>query len=191
MKTCLISKPPFTKPPFVNSRCFGALEALVLPRVSAKNGLRPQPTKGPRAYRLDKRFPLIQRGTEVPLRRSALSVCPGGDPWGTLLSLEIRYARAPVKPPRGQTLGSPRPKVTSVLTRLALVLPRVGAAGGQTSVRRWDVCLLVGGSYLASGTYSSVHVLVSACLVPSVRWLEVCHRRCAMAGVGFSMISLG
>ena len=50
----------------------------------------------------------------MPLRRSALSVCPCGGAWGTLLRLEIRHSWAPVKPPRGQTLRSPRPHVTSV-----------------------------------------------------------------------------
>ena len=55
----------------------------------------------------------------MTLRRSALSVCPCGDPWGTLLQLEITYSRAPTKPPQRQTLRSPRPKVTSVLTRQA------------------------------------------------------------------------
>ena len=48
------------------------------------------------------------------LRRSALGVCPCGDPWWTLLQLEIEisYSLAPrkPKPPRGQTLRSPRPK---------------------------------------------------------------------------------
>ena len=57
-----------------------------------------------------------QRSTEVPLRRSALSVCPCGDSWGTPLQLDTSYSRSPVKPPRGQTLRSPRPKVTSMLT---------------------------------------------------------------------------
>ena len=33
---------------------------------------------------------LSQRSTEVPLRRTALSVCPCGDAWGTPLQLEIR-----------------------------------------------------------------------------------------------------
>ena len=60
---------------------------------------------------------LAQWSTEVPLGRSALGVCPCGDPWGTLLQLETSYSRAPVKLPRGQTLRSTRPKVTSVLTR--------------------------------------------------------------------------
>ena len=54
----------------------------------------------------------LQRSTEVPLGRSALSVRPCGDPWGTLLHLVRRYSRAPTKPPRGQTLRSPRPKLT-------------------------------------------------------------------------------
>ena len=45
---------------------------------------------------------------KVPLRRSALSVRPGGDPWGTLLHLETTYSWAPVKTPRGHTLRSPR-----------------------------------------------------------------------------------
>ena len=41
-----------------------------------------------------------------------------GDPWGTPLQLERNYSRSHVKPPRGQILRSPRPKVvTSVLTR--------------------------------------------------------------------------
>ena len=44
----------------------------------------------------------IQRSTEVPLRRSALSVCPCGDLWGTPLQLEISYSRAPTKPPQGR-----------------------------------------------------------------------------------------
>ena len=39
------------------------------------------------------------------------SVCSCGDPWGTLLQLEIGCSWAPVKPPRGQKLRSPRPKV--------------------------------------------------------------------------------
>ena len=52
----------------------------------------------------------------MPLRRSALSACPCGDPWGTPLQSEIRCSWAPVRPRRGQTLRSPRPKVTSVLT---------------------------------------------------------------------------
>ena len=43
---------------------------------------------------------------------------PVGDPWGTLLQAEIRDSRAPVKSPRGgQTLRSPRPKVSSVPSR--------------------------------------------------------------------------
>ena len=61
---------------------------------------------------------LSQWSTEVPLRRSALSVCPCGDSWGTLLQEEIRHWLACVKPPRGRTPRSPRPKVTSVLSRL-------------------------------------------------------------------------
>ena len=40
----------------------------------------------------------------IHIRRSALSVCPCGDPWGTLLQLGIRHSGAPIKPPRGQTL---------------------------------------------------------------------------------------
>ena len=44
-----------------------------------------------------------QWGTEVPLRRSALSVCPWGDPWGTLLQSEVSCSWAPTKTPRGQT----------------------------------------------------------------------------------------
>ena len=58
------------------------------------------------------------RSTEVPLRRGALSVCPCGDPWS--VQLERRHSWAPVKPPRGQTLRSPRPKVTSALARRTL-----------------------------------------------------------------------
>ena len=46
-----------------------------------------------------------------PLRTNSLSVCPCGDPWGTPLQLEINYSWAPVKPPGGQPLRSPRPKV--------------------------------------------------------------------------------
>ena len=65
---------------------------------------------------------LRQWSAEVPRKRSALSACPYGDPWGTPLQLEISYSWAPVKPRRGQTLRSPRPKVTSVLTRLRLVV---------------------------------------------------------------------
>ena len=41
------------------------------------------------------------QGTEVCLRRSALNVCPYGDPWGTTLHLETRHPWAPVKTPRG------------------------------------------------------------------------------------------
>ena len=37
---------------------------------------------------------------------------PCGDPWGTLLHSKIRDSRAPIKPLRGKTLRSPRPKVT-------------------------------------------------------------------------------
>ena len=61
----------------------------------------------------------------MPLRRSALSVCPCGNPWWTPLQLEISYSWAPVRPPRGQTLRLPRPKVTSVLTRLLTIPPFV------------------------------------------------------------------
>ena len=50
----------------------------------------------------------FQRSTEVPPRRSALSVCPCGRPWGTPLQLEIRCSWAPVKPPEGRST-----KVTS------------------------------------------------------------------------------
>ena len=67
----------------------------------------------------------IQWSTEVPLRRGARSVCPCGDPWGTPLQLEIKHSWAPAKPPRGQALRSPRPKVNSVLTRQILTL-RIG-----------------------------------------------------------------
>ena len=41
--------------------------------------------------------------------------CPCGDPRLTPLPLEIRHSWVPIKPPRGQTLRSPRPRVTSVL----------------------------------------------------------------------------
>ena len=42
---------------------------------------------------------------------------PVGTPGGHLSKLKkTRHAWAPAKPPRGQTLRSPRPKVTSVLT---------------------------------------------------------------------------
>ena len=61
---------------------------------------------------------LCQRSAEVPVWRSALSVCPCGDPWGTPLQVEMIYSLAPAKLARGQTLRSPRPTVTSVLTRL-------------------------------------------------------------------------
>ena len=54
--------------------------------------------------------------------RSALSVCPWGDPWP--LQLETRHSWAPVEPPRGQALRSPRPKDTSVLIRNMHVLTR-------------------------------------------------------------------
>ena len=57
-----------------------------------------------------------QSGTEVPLRRSALSVCACGDARGISLQLEIRYSWAPIKLPGGQTLRTPRPRVASVLT---------------------------------------------------------------------------
>ena len=59
----------------------------------------------------------LQGSTEVPLSRSALGICPCGDPWGTPLQLEIYHSWAPVKPPRGQPLRSPRPNVYSVLTQ--------------------------------------------------------------------------
>ena len=61
------------------------------------------------------RASVAQGSTEVPLRRSALSACPCGDAWGTPLQLETRHSWAPVKTPRGQTLRSPRPKVTSAV----------------------------------------------------------------------------
>ena len=51
------------------------------------------------------------------LRRSALSVCPRGDTWGTPIRSETSYSWPPAKPARGQTPRSPRPKVTSVLTQ--------------------------------------------------------------------------
>ena len=63
-----------------------------------------------------------QRSTEVLLRRSALSVYPCGDPWGTLLNLEIGYSWAPIKRPMGTntkvTSASGHFKI-SVLTRYA------------------------------------------------------------------------
>ena len=62
---------------------------------------------------------LSQWSTEVPLRRVALGVCPCGDPWGTPFQVNISYSWTPVKPTRGQTPRSPRPKVTSVLFRLS------------------------------------------------------------------------
>ena len=37
----------------------------------------------------------------MPLRRSALSVSPCGDAWGTPLDLETGYSWAPIKPPEG------------------------------------------------------------------------------------------
>ena len=53
----------------------------------------------------------------MPLRRSALSVRPCEDPWGTLLHLEVGYSRAPYEAPKeGQTPRSRRSKVTSVPT---------------------------------------------------------------------------
>ena len=45
-------------------------------------------------------------------------VAAGTITWGTPLELEISVSRAPAKPPRGETLRSPRPNVTSVLARL-------------------------------------------------------------------------
>ena len=53
---------------------------------------------------------LINEAQKCP-KRGALSICPCGDPWGTPLQLEISYSWSPIKPPRGQTLRSPRPKV--------------------------------------------------------------------------------
>ena len=44
---------------------------------------------------------MSQQNTEVPLRRSALSACPCGDPWGTLLQLEVSYSWAPYQAPKG------------------------------------------------------------------------------------------
>ena len=75
--------------------------------------------RGPdsQAIQLDSCSALTQGSTELALGRSALSVCPCGDPWGTLIQLEITYSWATLKPPGVQTLRSPRPKVTSALTR--------------------------------------------------------------------------
>ena len=87
---------------------------------------------------------VTQQGTEVPLRRSALRVCPCGDPWGTLLQLEIIHSWAPIKPPRGQTLRSPRPRVASVITRLLQSSCLCFCC--RFECRRcffgWDLCLL-------------------------------------------------
>ena len=58
--------------------------------------------------------PIYPMKRSSALRRSALSVCPCGNPWGTPLQSEIRDSWTPVKPPRGQTLRSPRPKVYGV-----------------------------------------------------------------------------
>ena len=52
-------------------------------------------------------MPMCARGSEAtclqksPLRRSALSGCPCGDPWGRPLQEEMGYSWAPVKPPKG------------------------------------------------------------------------------------------
>ena len=79
---------------------------------------------------------LIQRGTEVPLRRSPVSVRPCGGPWGTPHQLEVRYSWAPVKPPRRQTLRSPRPNVTSVPALSEAELgKRTEAAGRGSPIR--------------------------------------------------------
>ena len=53
----------------------------------------------------------------MPLRRSALSVCPWGDSRGTLLQSEICYSRAPYKDPEGANTKVPSAKVASVLSR--------------------------------------------------------------------------
>ena len=60
----------------------------------------------------------VSASNRSALRRSALGVCSSGDPWGTPLQLETRHSWAPVMATRGQTLRSPWPKATSVLTRL-------------------------------------------------------------------------
>ena len=42
--------------------------------------------------------------------------CTCGNPWGTVLQWQTRHSQAPIETPRGLTLRSPRPKVTSVLS---------------------------------------------------------------------------
>ena len=51
-----------------------------------------------------------------PKEKCPLCLPPGGEPWGTPLQLEIRDIPGPLQSPLGgQTLRSPRPKVTSVI----------------------------------------------------------------------------
>ena len=71
----------------------------------------------------------------MPLRRSALSVCHCGDPWGRLLQVETRHSWAPMKPPRGQTLRSPRPKVPSMLTRHLLAFGNIKVRSEHTHLK--------------------------------------------------------
>ena len=60
-----------------------------------------------------------QWSAEEPLRRSALSVCPRGGPLGDTPPTRNKEFHAHLWSPQwGQTLRSPRPKVTSVLIRL-------------------------------------------------------------------------
>ena len=60
---------------------------------------------------------------------------PRAHPWGTPLQVEISCSWAPVKTPRGQTLRSPRPNVTSAPTRLQFPLKVVRSLADSDSAR--------------------------------------------------------
>ena len=63
------------------------------------------------------RLYFFNEAQKCPRGEVPLVFVPIGDPWGTPLQVETSYAWGPVKPPRGQPLRSPRPKVTSVPAR--------------------------------------------------------------------------
>ena len=78
----------------------------------------------------------VNEAQKEPLRRSALGVCPCEDACGTTLQLKTKHSWAPVRTPRGQTLRSPRPKVTSVLTRLRSAEAAPARTSGTRRSRR-------------------------------------------------------
>ena len=74
-------------------------------------------------YCLQKEHKITNINNNNKKKKKKNTVCPCWDAGGTLVHLEIiGYSWAPIKPPRGQTLRSPRPKVTSALIRIITII---------------------------------------------------------------------